>query len=135
MIKEVENRVAEVLKHYGLGDAEANIVAVLSTHGKMNAKEISKETGYAYSTVVNALNFLKRIGFIEKDKSNRICIYSANIDFIKIMENDRRRLSNLLNDLREEIKKVEGKYKYKLSNLISRVEATLKYLKKIEEVV
>lgn len=133
MIKKIENKIAEIMKHYGLGDCEASIIATLSTHGEMTAKEIAEKTGYAYSTIVNSLNYLRRIGFVKKGKINRLCIYSTDLDFIKMIEEDRKKLSNLLDTLREEIKIIEDKYKDKLSNLVLKIENALKYLKKLEE--
>ena len=122
----------EIMRHYGFGDSEAAIMAVLAINGKLTAKEIAEKTGYAYSTVINALNFLKRTGFVLKEKKNRICIYSTNLDFVRIIQEDRARLSNLLNSLKEDIKNAEEKYKDKLTHLILKIENALKYLNKAE---
>ncbi len=130
MIKKIENKIAEIMRHYGFGDCESAIMAVLTTQGKMRAKELAEKTGYAYSTIINALNFLRRTGFVTKEKEKKRCIYSTNIDFVKIIEEDRKRLSGLLKSLKDEIARAEGKYKDKLSTLIFKIESALKYLDK-----
>ncbi|MCD6222379.1 MAG: BlaI/MecI/CopY family transcriptional regulator [Thermoplasmata archaeon] len=130
MINKIENKIAEIMRHYGFGDCEAAIMASLATHGKMKAKEIAEKTGYAYSTVINALNFLRRTGFVTKEKEKKLCVYSTNLDFVKIIEEDRKRLSALLKSLKDEIIKAEGKYKEKLSSLVFKIESALNYLDK-----
>jgi len=132
MINKIENRIMEIMRHYGFGDSEAAVMAILATHGKMTAKEIAKKTGYAYSTIINALNFLKRTGFVIKEKKNRICIYSTNLDFVRIIEEDRARLANLLKSLKDDIKDAEERYKGKLAHLILKIENALNYLNKSE---
>ena len=130
MIKRIEDKVADIMRHYGFGDCEAAIMAVLAIQGKMRVKELAEKTGYAYSTVINALNFLRRTGFVTKEKEKKVCMYSTNLDFVKIIEEDRKRLSGLLNSLKEEIVKAEEKYKDKLSSLVFKIENALKYLNK-----
>ena len=131
MINKIENKIMEIMRHYGFGDSEAAIMAVLATNGKMTAKEIASKTGYAYSTIINALNFLRRTGFVHKEKKNRVCIYSTNLDFVRIIEEDRARLSSLLKSLKEDIKNAEGKYKDKMASLILKIENALNYLDKM----
>ncbi len=130
-IKKIEDRVAEIMRHYGFGYSEAKILATLAINGKMKAKEIAEKTGYAYSTVINTLNFLRRTGFVVKEKEEgKACLYSANLDFIKMIEDDRRRLLDLFTNLKREVKNVEKKYHHKLSNLKLKIESALNYLSK-----
>ncbi len=135
MIKKIEEGVANIMQHYGFGQAEAKIMASLAVNGEMSAKELAGYTGYAYSTVINVLNFLSRMGFIKKYKKGKLSIYSANIDFVRMMENERKRLINILNDLKKNINGVKNNYKKRLSNLIIKVEDLLEYMKKNEEAI
>jgi len=130
MIDRIENKIAEIMRHYGFGECEARIIAILALQGKMRAKEIAEKIGYAYSTVVNTLNFLRRTGFVIKEKEKKVYVYSTNLDFVKIIEEDRKRLSSLLNSLKEEIIKAGENYKDKFSSFIFKIESALKYLDK-----
>ncbi len=133
MIKKIENNVAAIMRHYGLGEAEARIVSILAARGDMNAKDVSARTGYAYSTVINSLNFLRRMGLVEKYKKGRLSYYSASIDFVEIMEDDRKRIMSMFHELKKDIEGLKEKYKKRLKKLVENVERSIKYMKEREE--
>lgn len=135
MSEKIKNKLRNVLKQWGLGEAEADIFATLATSQGMTAKEISDELGYAYSTTINCLNSLRRMGYVERSRKERKFVYFANIDFAKLVEREIKKLSNSLREVMGEIYRVEGKYKGKLKELALKIEKAIKYLeaKKLPE--
>ncbi|RLF45791.1 MAG: hypothetical protein DRN29_06085 [Thermoplasmata archaeon] len=134
MAEKVRKKLGEVLKQWGFGEIEADIFAILATKDKLTAKEISKEAGCAYSTTINSLNSLRRMGYVERTRKNRKFVYSANLDFVKIIDREINKISGLLNDLKQEIHKLGGKYKEGIKELAIKVEKALKYLEKKKNV-
>ncbi len=122
----------KVMAHWGLGDIEATIYALLAIKNTpMSAKEISQEIDYAYSSVVNALNHLRRHELVERDKKGKCYAYRAVIDFVKIITNERRRVIKFLTEARESLENKKDKYR----ELIKHIEDGLRYLGKIDEEV
>lgn len=124
----VKNKLREVLKNWGFGDIEAEIFATLSTKNEMTAQEISDEVNCAYSTTINSLNSLRRMGYVSRRRKNRKFVYSANLDFVKIMDKEIEKLSGMLRDLAEEIQQIKGKYKERIKDLKVKVEKAIRYL-------
>ncbi|HEC88872.1 MAG TPA: ArsR family transcriptional regulator [Thermoplasmata archaeon] len=124
----VKNKLREVLKNWGFGDIEAEIFAILSTKNEMTAKEISNEAKCAYSTTINSLNILRRMGYVTRRRKERKFVYSANLDFVKIMNKETEKLSGMLRDLADEIHQIKGKCREKIKDLGVKVEKAIRYL-------
>jgi len=129
---ETYNALKKVMIHWGFGDIEASIYALLVLKNKpMGAREIAEKVGYAYSSVVNALNQLRRYELVERDKNGKCYSYHAVIDFIKILKNERRRVKKLLTEIKEALKNEKENY----TELLQHLENGIKYLGKIDKEV
>jgi len=129
---ETYNALKKVMIHWGFGDIEATIYALLVLKKKpMSAREIAEVVGYAYSSVVNALNQLRRHELVERDKSGKCYSYNAVIDFVKIIKNERRRVMKFLSEAKEALKNEKEDY----TELIQHLEDGIKYLGMIDKEV
>ena len=118
--------------HWGFGDLESTIYALLVMKKEpMTAREIADEIGYAYSSVVNALNQLIRHEMIERKKSGKCYTYFAVIDFIRIIRNERLKVKNFLTEAKMALEEENGKY----AELLKHLEEGIEYLGKIEKEV
>jgi len=121
-----------VMIHWGFGDLESAIYALLVMKQKpMTAKEIANEIGYAYSSVVNALNQLRRHEMIERKKGGKCYTYSAVIDFIRIIRNERMKVRNFLTEAKMALEAEDGEY----AELLKHLEEGIEYLGKMEKEV
>jgi len=128
MSQKIRKKLSNVLKEWGLGEAEAEIFATLATSGGLTAKEISDELGYAYSTTINCLNNLRRMGYVERSKEKRKFIYFANTDFAGLVEREIKKMTSSLKEIVREIHKLEDRYRNKLKELAVRIEKAIKYI-------
>ncbi len=128
MPEKLRKKLRDIIKQWGIGDVEAEIFAILATSDGLTAKEISDELGYAYSTTINSLNSLRRMGYVERTRRNRRFVYFANIDFVRIIDQEMKKLTISLKDIIKEIRQLEDKYKNKLKELANKIENAIKYL-------
>lgn len=128
MSEKVRKKLRNVLKEWGLGEAEAEIFATLATSDGLTAKEISDELGYAYSTTINCLNNLRRMGYVERSKKKRKFVYFANTDFASLVEREIKKITSSLKEIVREIHELEDRYKNRLKELAMRIEKAIKYL-------
>ncbi len=120
----------DVMIHWGFGDTEASIYALLALSARpMTAKEIAENIGRAYSSVVNELNKLIRHGMVTRSKGEKCYHYSAVIDVIKIIRNERRKVINLLTEVKNDLEEV---YDESILELKNHVEEALKYLGELD---
>ena len=133
MADKVRKKLREVLKRWGFGEIEADVFATLATKDNMTANEIAREVGCAYSTTINSLNALRRMGYVERSRKDRKFIYSANLDFVRIIDEEMGRISGLLKELKKELAELKGKYKEGLKELAFKVEKALKYIEEKAE--
>ncbi len=124
----MKKKLREILKQWGFGEIEADIFATLTTRDGLTASEIAKEVGCAYSTTINSLNTLRRMGYVERARKDRKFVYFANIDFVKIMDEEMSRISRLLKELHSEIDGLRGVYREKMKGLAAKVERAIKYI-------
>ena len=127
-MKKIERKLRNVLRHWGFGEIESAIFATLATSDGLTAQEISHSIGYAYSTTINSLNNLIRLGYVERMRGDKKFIYFANLDFVKIMERESKKISSLLRELFDEIHEIEDSYKDRLKKLKAKIEKAIKYL-------
>ncbi|MBC7129373.1 MAG: BlaI/MecI/CopY family transcriptional regulator [Thermoplasmatales archaeon] len=129
-MKKIKEKLKRLLKYWGFEDIESEIFATLMTSDGLTAEEIANSIGYAYSTTVNSLNSLARMGYIERVRKQRKFVYSAKIDFVKIIEQEMRKISSMLKEIANDFK---GKisYRKKFSKLAQKIEEALKYIEKM----
>ncbi len=123
------NALKNVMMHWGFGHIEATIYSLLVLKKEsMTAREISKEIGYAYSSVVNALNHLRRYDLVERSKRGKCYSYRAVIDFVRIIANERRRAIKFLEEAKKALEGERDEYE----ELWKHLEIGMKYLGSIE---
>jgi len=121
----------KVMVHWGFGDIEADIYSLLVLSKKAkSAKEIADEIGYAYSSVVNGLNNLRRHYLVEREKNGRCYAYSANINIIQILKNERRLVISYLTEAKNALKTDED-----YADIVKHLEEGIKHLGKVEKEV
>jgi len=124
------NALRKVMVHWGFAEIEATIYSLLVLKKEpMTAREIAEEIGYAYSSVVNALNNLRRHELVEREKGRKCYSYRAVIDFIRIIKNERRRVRNFLTEAREALEDEKDDY----STLWEHLNEGIEYLGKIDK--
>ena len=120
----------DVMIHWGFGHTEASIYALLALSSRpMTAKEIAKKIGRSYSLVVNEINKLIRNGLVIRNKSEKCYYYSAVIDVIKIIKNERGKVINLLSQTKDCLENV---YNNSFEGLKRHLEEAIKYLGEME---
>ncbi len=120
----------DIMIHWGFGDTEASIYALLALSSRpMTAKEISEKIGRAYSSVVNELNKLIRYGMVTRGKSGRCYYYSAVVDVMKIIKNERRKVINLLSQTKESLERTYGD---SFNELKRHLDEAIRYLGKMD---
>lgn len=128
-MREIENKIRSIFRHWKFGEIESNIMGVLlSSPRPLTAMEIANKIGYAYSTTVNSLNDLIRRGYVEKRRKERKYVYSADIDFVKIIEMEKKKLTHMLKELFEELRKMDAKERF--GRLLEKIRIAMKYLEK-----
>ncbi len=136
MIDNINERIYTALKkimlHWGFTHIEASVYSLLLLKNEeMCAKEIAEKTKYAYSSVVNALNRLRRFQLVEREKKGKCYFYIPVTNIVEIIRNERKRVRNYLMELRDALREEGEKY----SELLRRVEEGIEYLGKVEKEV
>ena len=85
--------VKELMEHWGLGETCSSIYALLFVSEKpLTAEEVARELGYAYSSMVNELNKLRKDGLISRERNGgRKYVYAAvrGVDSILLKEKEK----------------------------------------------
>lgn len=131
----LENPVERILRcvkammmNWGVGEGCSSIYAVLITSGQpLSAEEIGERTNYAYSSTINYLNTLIRMGLVERVRSVRKNLYVANVNFVERIKAEREKVKGYLNLLRDDLDGIKD-----LEHLKDKVECAIAYLRRIE---
>ena len=114
--------------NWGLGEGCSFIYAMLITSREpLSAKEIGEKTNYAYSSTINYLNTLIRLGLVERVRSIRKNLYVANVNFVDLIKAEREKVQGYLNQLGRDLEGING-----LESLNAKVDHAITYLKKAE---
>ncbi len=128
--KYIYNDMRKVMMHWGFGDACSSIYALLASTGKsMTAEEISAQIGYAYSSVINEVNYLMREGLVERSRESKKYAYTAVVDLLGIIRKERHRLMILLEEMRGAL---APEKQGRLEQLVKNINSSLEYLKEVE---
>ncbi|MCK4476537.1 MAG: helix-turn-helix domain-containing protein [Methanophagales archaeon] len=121
-------RVKAMMMNWGFGEGCSFIYAVLITSREpLSAEEIGERTNYAYSSTINYLNTLIRMGLVERVRSIRKNLYVANVNFVERIKAEREKVKGYLNQLGAELEGIKD-----LEHLREKVERAIAYLKGVD---
>ncbi|HEC81077.1 MAG TPA: hypothetical protein ENI42_01445 [Thermoplasmatales archaeon] len=133
-IKQVENNLKTVLKHWGFGEICSAIYATLALSTKpLTAKEISKRINYAYTTTINALNHSIRLRHIKKMRQGKKNVYHIDADLADIIKEKLDYFIELLEDTENSIQQLDEGYRKKLKKALKTVDNAIKFLRKMRK--
>jgi DNA-binding transcriptional regulator GbsR (MarR family) len=121
-------RVKALMRDWGFAEGCSTIYAVLiASREPLSAEEVGKRTDYAYSSTINYLNTLIRVGLVERVRSIKRNVYMANVNFVELIKVEREKVMAHLKQLDEAL---EGEKD--LEHLSEKVEHAIAYLRRIE---
>lgn len=124
-------RVKAMMMNWGFGEGCSFIYAVLITSLEpLSAEEIGERTNYAYSSTINYLNTLIRMGLVERVRSVRKNLYVANVNFVALIKAELEKVKGYLNQLGAELEGIKD-----LEHLRGKVERAIDYLKGVDRAV
>ena len=129
-MERIVGRVKAIMMNWGVGEGCSFVYAILIAAGEpLSAEEIGERTDYAYSSTINHLNTLIRMGLVTRIRRIRKNLYRANMNFVELIKAERARVMGYLNQLREDLEGVKD-----LEHLKEKVDRALLYLGRIETV-
>jgi DNA-binding transcriptional regulator GbsR (MarR family) len=124
----IVRRVKVMMMNWGLGEGCSSIYAVLiASCEPLSAEEISTRTSYAYSSTINYLNTLIRMGLVARFRRIRKNRYLASVNFVELIKAERERVMGYLNQLRDDLDGIKD-----LEHLSEKVEHAIDYLRGVE---
>ncbi|MHC1610252.1 MAG: helix-turn-helix domain-containing protein [Candidatus Methanospirareceae archaeon] len=127
-MEQVIRRVKALMMNWGFAEGCSAIYAVLITSREpLSAEEIREKTDYAYSSTINYLNTLIRIGLVERVRRIKKNVYMANVNFVELIKSERKKVMAYLKELDETLKGEK-----ELEHLREKVEHAISYLKRVE---
>ena len=128
---QVIRRVKALMMNWGFAEGCSAIYAVLiASHEPLSAEEIGKRADYAYSSTINYLNTLIRIGLVERVRSIKKNVYTANVNIVELIRTEHEKVMTYLKQLDEAL---EGEKD--LEPLSEKVEHAIAYLRRVESAV
>lgn len=128
LMEGIVRRVKVMMMNWGLGEGCSSIYAVLiASCEPLSAEEISERTSYAYSSTINYLNTLIRMGLVARFRRIRKNRYLANVNFVELIKTERERVMGYLNLLRDDLEGIKD-----LEHLSEKVEHAIDYLRRVE---
>lgn len=130
LMEGIVRRVKVMMMNWGLGEGCSSIYAVLiASCEPLSAEEISERTSYAYSSTINYLNTLIRMGLVARFRRIRKNRYLASVNFVELIKAERERVMGYLNQLRDDLEGIKD-----LEHLSEKVEHAIDYLRRVEPV-
>ncbi|MEA2033281.1 MAG: helix-turn-helix domain-containing protein [Euryarchaeota archaeon] len=124
-------RVKALMMDWGFAEGCSSVYAVLLTSREpLSAKDIGERTSYAYSSTINYLNMLIRVGLVERVRSIKRNVYMANVNFVELIKAEREKVMGHLKQLDELIQGTKD-----LEHLSEKVEHAIAYLRRLENAV
>jgi len=124
-------RVKVLMMNWGFAEGCSFIYAVLiASREPLSAEEIGERTNYAYSSTINYLNTLMRVGLVERVRSIKRNVYMANVNFVELIKAEREKVMGHLKQLDELIQGTKD-----LEHLSEKVEHAIAYLGRVENAV
>ena len=120
--------VKAMMMSWGFGEGCSSIFAVLlASCEPLSAEEISERTSYAYSSTINYLNTLIKLGLVARFRRIRKNRYLANVNLVELIKAERGRVMGYLNLLRDDLEGIK-----ELEHLSENVERAINYLRGVE---
>ena len=133
-IKQVENNLKMVLKHWGFGEICSSIYATLALSDRpLTAREISERINYAYTTTINALNHSIGLRHIKKIREDGRNVYAIGTDLSEIIMERLNYFLLLLEETEESIKKLDNNLRDRLRGVFKMVDNAKNFIKKLEK--
>jgi DNA-binding transcriptional regulator GbsR (MarR family) len=127
-VEGVIRRVTAILTNWGVSEGCSSIYAVLlASPGPLTAEEIGERAHYAYSSTINHLNTLIRMGLVTRVRGIGKNLYLANMSIVELIKAERAKLTRYLSQLRDELDGVKD-----LDHLRAKVDHALLYLRREE---
>lgn len=124
-------RVKAMMMNWGFAEGCSTIYAVLiASREPLSAEEIGERTNYAYSSTINYLNTLIRMGLVERVRRVRKNLYVANVNFVERIKAEREKVKGYLNQLGADLEGIKD-----LEHLREKVEHAIAYLRRVESAV
>lgn len=128
LMERIVRRVKVMMMNWGLGEGCSSIYAVLiASCEPLSAEEISERTNYAYSSTINYLNTLIRMGLVARFRRIGRNRYLASVNFVELIKAERERVMGYLNLLRDDLAGIKD-----LEHLSEKVEYAIDYLRRVE---
>jgi DNA-binding transcriptional regulator GbsR (MarR family) len=125
---QVIRRMKALMMNWGLAEGCSAIYAVLiASREPLSAEEIGKKADYAYSSTINYLNTLVRIGLVERVRSIKKNVYMANVSIVELIRTEHEKVMAYFKQLDDALKGEKD-----LELLSEKVEHALAYLRRIE---
>jgi DNA-binding transcriptional regulator GbsR (MarR family) len=125
---QVIRRVKALMMNWGFAEGCSAIYAVLiASHEPLSAEEIGKRADYAYSSTISYLNTLIRVGLVERVRSIRKNVYTANVNIVELIRTEHKKVMAYLKQLDDALKGEKD-----LEHLSEKVEHAIAYLNRIE---
>jgi len=132
-VKQVENNLKMVLKHWGFGEICSSIYATLAVSDKpLTAKEIADRINYAYTTTINALNHAIGLRHIRRMRHGRKNVYMIEADLADIVNERLNHFLKLLEDTEKSIRQLDKIYRDKLKRAFKTIDNAINFLKKLK---
>jgi len=120
--------VKAMMMNWGFGEGCSSIFAVLlASCEPLSAEEISERTSYAYSSTINYLNTLIKLGLVARFRRIRKNRYLANVNLVELIKAERGRVMGYLNLIRDDLEGIK-----ELEHLSENVERAINYLRGVE---
>ncbi len=127
-VERAMRRMKAMMVNWGFGEGCSTVYAVLATAREpLTAEEIGKRTNYAYSSTINYLNTLIRMGLVDRVRRFRKNLYIANVNFVALIKAELDKFKDHLYQLGSDLEGVK-----ELEHLNSKIEHAISYLKKVE---
>jgi len=132
-IKQVENNLKMVLKHWGFGEICSSIYATLAVSDRpLTAREISNRINYAYTTTINALNHAIGLRHIKKMRQGKRNVYTIDTNIDEIIKDRLKYFLELLENTKKSILQLDENYKARLKDSIGTISKAISFIKKMD---
>lgn len=133
-IKNVEENIKLLFKHWGFGEICSSIYAALAlSDHSLTAKEISEHIDYAYTSTINALNKAIELGHIGKMREGKKNVYYIDSDLSDIIKENLRHFLEILEDTEKSIDQLDESHRERLQDFLKTLDSAIQFLRELEK--